>query len=274
MHLLHGLPSRLETGRLTVGVRTGAAFWIWLSSRLPGLDDRRAMNLLEQAVEDVAKDGRPAAPGLLGREESEAVLERVLWFLRGGADALPEAKSGAPGERLLDYERDLDAVYAAFLQAYGLDLYAPGPDGRALVHSLHWWRFLALADNLPDGTRLTDFLMRYRAMDVTRLPRKSQADRERLREILAVKRRVSLDRPRPGPPGSASPPGFASPPGSENAPPGQAIPGQARPAASSGPFRGEKAYAAKARRLLADLNRAGPDITGHQGRQSCLISKC
>lgn len=44
---------------------------------------------------------------------------------------------------LVDWEVDADLIYAAFLQAYGIDL---------LTADLHWHRFRALFDALPDDT--------------------------------------------------------------------------------------------------------------------------
>ncbi|MDY5287598.1 MAG: Gp15 family bacteriophage protein [Lentihominibacter sp.] len=48
--------------------------------------------------------------------------------------------SGAP---VVDWEIDADLIYAAFRQAYGIDL---------LTTDLHWHEFKALFDALPDDT--------------------------------------------------------------------------------------------------------------------------
>lgn len=59
---------------------------------------------------------------------------------------------GSNGPRVFDYIEDGGRIVAAFQQAYGIDL----TDCR-----MHWWRFKALLDNLPEGTALGK-VMQYR----------------------------------------------------------------------------------------------------------------
>ena len=57
------------------------------------------------------------------------------------------------GDDVLFYEYDGDYIYSAFLQAYGIDL---------IDTDMHWHKFLALMNGLPDSTRLSS-IMGYRA---------------------------------------------------------------------------------------------------------------
>ena len=54
--------------------------------------------------------------------------------------------------RLIDYDIDANYIFAAFLQAYGIDL---------IETDLHWHKFQALIDALPEQTMMTK-IMQYR----------------------------------------------------------------------------------------------------------------
>jgi hypothetical protein len=51
--------------------------------------------------------------------------------------------------KLTDYAQDADLIRAAFLQAYGINLWRD---------KLHWFEFSALLANLPEGTRYADVI--------------------------------------------------------------------------------------------------------------------
>lgn len=56
---------------------------------------------------------------------------------------------GAAGPRITDFEKDADYIKAAFLQAYGINLWRD---------RLHWQEFTALLGALPSGSKYTDIL--------------------------------------------------------------------------------------------------------------------
>lgn len=58
-------------------------------------------------------------------------------------------------DRILDYKEDAALIYAAFMQVYGIDLIEQ--QGK-----LHWSKFQALMNGLPDGTKIGQ-IMSYRA---------------------------------------------------------------------------------------------------------------
>ena len=77
----------------------------------------------------------------------------LMRFFRGCADDAPggeppEADAGA-GEITLDYHCDAAYVLGAFQQAYGIDL---------TIDKVHWWRFMALMQALPQETALSQIL--------------------------------------------------------------------------------------------------------------------
>ena len=103
------------------------------------------------------RDGREIHQFSLSAEESGGVFKTLVQFMRGGVEDVPQP-TRPPKERLLDYERDFDALYAAFLQSYGVDLFAED-NGKPLAQTMHWWRFMALANNLSAGSTLVDYYM-------------------------------------------------------------------------------------------------------------------
>lgn len=68
------------------------------------------------------------------------VVNQLDLFYNPPRDVPRSSGSGAP---LVDWEVDADLIYAAFQQAYGVDL---------LTADLHWHKFKALFDALPDDT--------------------------------------------------------------------------------------------------------------------------
>ena len=186
MNPLIGLSSTLEAGQISVTVRTDTAFWIWASARFS-----EGENVLHQTIESVFRGGVEVHLLTVTEEELKAIVDLVFGFMRGGADEVP-APTKPVKERLLDYEKDFDAIYAAFLHSYGIDLLEE-TNGKPLVQTMHWWRFLALVNNLPAGSTLVDYYMHYRGMDVSKLPRKTDADKKHVRQIIEIKKQVALD---------------------------------------------------------------------------------
>ncbi len=75
-------------------------------------------------------------------------FDALLWFYRGGR---PEQPKDAPPDRAplaYDYILDGPLIAAAFQQVYNIDLTDPAT-------RLHWWRFQALLQGLPDGCQFT-----------------------------------------------------------------------------------------------------------------------
>ena len=61
----------------------------------------------------------------------------------------PDATKKIDGPKLTDFEQDADLIRAAFLQAYGINLWRD---------RLHWTEFSALLAALPQGSRYADIL--------------------------------------------------------------------------------------------------------------------
>ena len=63
----------------------------------------------------------------------------------------PDKQEKKHNERSFDFIQDAPYIYAAYRQAYGIDLFAE--QGR-----LHWWAFLYLFKGLPENTRMMEII--------------------------------------------------------------------------------------------------------------------
>lgn len=73
-------------------------------------------------------------------EAAQIALETILGVQESGG-----------GDPVIDFTQDAATIYAAFWQAYGIDL-------QAVRDSLHWQAFAALLGALPDNTRLSQIV--------------------------------------------------------------------------------------------------------------------
>ena len=76
------------------------------------------------------------------KKPSVALLKSVL-------DVLFKPTKG--GEKSFDYVQDSELIYAAFYQAYGIDLIEE--QGK-----MHWWKFSSLLNGLPSDTRFSEIV--------------------------------------------------------------------------------------------------------------------
>ena len=72
-------------------------------------------------------------------------------LLQAVTEALFPAPKKTTHQKSMDFIQDGPLIYAAFMQANGMDL----NDHRA---KLHWWKFTALLQGLPSNTRLMEIV--------------------------------------------------------------------------------------------------------------------
>lgn len=103
---------------------------------------------------------------------TNALFKHLIWFYRCGN---PE-KEEQPSEsglflRAYDFEQDAPMIVAAFQQAYGIDL---------TVTRMHWWKFRALFEALPDDCRICK-IIEYRTADTSDMPENTKALYEKMK---------------------------------------------------------------------------------------------
>lgn len=102
---------------------------------------------------------------------SEELLEAVSNVL------FPDRKSS--DKKVFDFVQDSELIYAAFMQAYGVDL---------IDTPLHWWKFSALLSGLPSDTRFSEVLQ-IRTMEI---PKPTKYNHEERMRIIRLKHDYAL----------------------------------------------------------------------------------
>lgn len=90
-------------------------------------------------------------------------------------------ESKKQGENYVDFKQDAARIYAAFRQAYGIDLHEE--HGK-----MHWHVFLALLGNLPSDTAFSEVVnIRQR-----KLPKLTEYNREEYMELVQLKEKYRI----------------------------------------------------------------------------------
>lgn len=121
-----------------------------------------------------------------------AALSGLLWFYscgrdRGGEPAAPDKVAGSTPKKAVKraycFEQDADLIFAAFWEAYGIDLTAVG--------GLHWWKFRALFKALPSECEFCK-VMGYRTADTKGMNKKQKELYSRMKKLYALKNEVDV----------------------------------------------------------------------------------
>lgn len=137
--LIDGLPDSIEIEGRMIPIKTSFRTGILFEQMI-----------LDQSMDDLEKIETMLELYIPGqRFNTEAALieavEKINWFYRCGADLDETIRGDGPGEvQPFNYEIDADYIYAAFRQAYNIDL---------AENDLHWWQFRALFKSLPETTQ-------------------------------------------------------------------------------------------------------------------------
>lgn len=103
------------------------------------------------------------------------IFDRLINFDKSSKSDEPET---------ISFSQDAPYIYAAFRQAYGIDLFAQ--QGR-----LQWWEFMALLSAIPSDTRLCD-IIEIRTRDIPPYNGKNQ---KQIDDLLKLKARYAISKP-------------------------------------------------------------------------------
>lgn len=120
--------------------------------------------------------------------------ELMIYYLADNAPITAEALTAifnalftvqpkeASGPKAFDFVQDADLIYAGFMQAYGIDLI--DQQGK-----LHWWKFSALLQGLPENTRFREVVnLRMRPLpEPTKYNSKERAALIKAKQAVALK---------------------------------------------------------------------------------------
>lgn len=114
--------------------------------------------------------------------DTEKAISALTTFLQG---KYPEEDTGTETDRksenpvpVFSYSYDAEAIFSDFMRFYNIDLLE--------VEYLHWWKFKALLNNLPDDSKFV-WLVRHRSINLAEIEDKKERDR-----IADIKKRIAL----------------------------------------------------------------------------------
>ena len=153
--------------------RTGILFEQTLSD--PAMpDDEKLITILNLYY------GEAVFPLLDDMDKVQEALNGIMWFYRCGAEETAESETEedtSGKEPPFSYEHDAGYIYAAFIEAYGIDL---------TKNRLHWWQFRALFLGLPE-TVLFCRIMGYRTMEIpAKMPKEKKEFYQRMKRIYRI----------------------------------------------------------------------------------------
>ena len=175
--LMDDLPCTVSVANVEIPIntdyRTGILFEQTLSD--PAMpDDEKLITILNLYY------GEAVFPLLDDMDKVQEALNGIMWFYRCGAEETAESETEedtSGKEPPFSYEHDAGYIYAAFIEAYGIDL---------TKNRLHWWQFRALFLGLPE-TVLFCRIMGYRTMEIpAKMPKEKKRFYQRMKRIYRI----------------------------------------------------------------------------------------
>ena len=98
-----------------------------------------------------------------------------------------KATSGSgSNEKLYSFEKDDTLIFSAFYRTYKIDI-------EAELDTLHWWKFMAMFNDLDEKSKLVGVYMYYRGLDINESSIYKHASEREKQKILEMKNFVSLE---------------------------------------------------------------------------------
>ncbi len=130
--------------------------------------------------EDQQKAQQYAETVLVGGRLTDEIAPAFINFFRCGEDQIKTAEKSLQvfGKTPSSYDFAIDGplIYAAFWQAYGIDLNNV---------ELHWWEFMALFRGLPEECRICK-IMEYRTANTSKMPKETKEEYDKYRRVYAL----------------------------------------------------------------------------------------
>lgn len=171
----------------------------WLLEQLPdrvlidGVEypinpDFRAIILIDQIMHDKELSDTEKIMSAIGifyagdpPEQTSQAIEKLTWFFGCGKKQNEQEKRRGRFQRhtrAIDYTVDSRLIWSAFLQMYQIDLTQPV--------QLHWWKFCALMENIPDTCKISKIMM-YRTVDTSGMSKQQKSFYAKMRKKYELK---------------------------------------------------------------------------------------
>lgn len=122
-------------------------------------------------------------PQNIPQEHIQEAVDKAIWFYSCDRKAKQGKGKGKTSKKLIySFEEDSEAIFAAFMHDYGIDLNEK--------EYLHWWKFRALFKSLHKENDIVE-IMSYRATDLSKIKDKDQkAFYKEMQEIYKIEKPV------------------------------------------------------------------------------------
>ena len=92
-----------------------------------------------------------------------------------------KSKQSNDKKKIFDFEQDAKYIYAAFMQAYNIDLLD--------VKELHWWKFISLFNGLPQDTKIMQII----DIRTKPIPKRTKYNSEYITSLMKLKAEYKLE---------------------------------------------------------------------------------
>lgn len=181
--LLNKCPNAIQIYDKIFDIETNARLWLNISIQLSKVNNAyQVIDILFSAIKN-KKD--------INEEYNNKLIEKLYWFLNCGKtnnEIKSESEKATRGsnEKLYSFEKDDTLIFSAFYRTYKIDI-------EAELDTLHWWKFMAMFNDLDEKSKLVGVYMYYRGLDINESSIYKHASEREKQKILEMKNFVSLE---------------------------------------------------------------------------------
>jgi len=134
-------------------------------------DPEKMMNILIMFLGERIQD-------LKGADDMKEAFEQIMHFYRSAAtDTQDNQDNDQVEEKVYSNSYDAEYIFSAFLQAYHIDL---------TETSLHWWKYKALLQSLPEETMFAKIVGYRSVKDMKGMSKEMKQHYERMKRLFAL----------------------------------------------------------------------------------------
>lgn len=185
--LLNKCPNAIQVYDEIFDIETNARLWLNISLQLSKLNTSdtnygfKVVDILLSSVKNTQS---------IKEQYNKKLIDKLYWFLNLGKtnEELKEEadkSTRGSGEKLYSFEKDETLIFSAFYRTYKIDI-------EKELETLHWWKFMAMFNDLDEHTKFVSVYMYYRGMDTSESVIYKNANEKEKQRILEMKRFVSL----------------------------------------------------------------------------------
>lgn len=114
------------------------------------------------------------------KKQNISLLEKNKILLNVFGMLFEKEKHSSDKKKIFDFEQDAKYIYAAFMQAYNIDLFD--------IKKLHWWKFISLFNGLPQNTKIMQII----DIRTKPIPQRTKYNNEYVTNLIKLKAEYQL----------------------------------------------------------------------------------